>query len=509
MNDKIAVLDFGSQYTQLIARRIRELGIFCQVFRADEAHVFEAVQGVGGVVLSDGAHASQSAPLLEHLRSLPCPLLAIGGSAYALCGAPALAHNLRQPPRQLRIPVPCHPLLAPLAPSGNTPAQPSSPVLSFLAPSPLALGASWESIAHFAEGEVAAVAHRQKPWLGVFFHIETSKTPVGADIFRNFLQGVCQMKGTWQVDEIAQQAILEIRAQVQEGKVLCALSGGVDSTVTAVLVHKAIGNRLQCIYVNTGLMREGETESVARMFERFQIPLEVVDARERFLGQLAGVTEPETKRKRIGAEFIAVFEEAAAKFEGIAFLAQGTIYPDIIESMPLPGGTPVKSHHNVGGLPERMQLQLVEPLKHLFKDEVRKLGKHLGLEAAFVERQPFPGPGLAVRVLGEVTEAKLAVLRKADALLQEEVAQLQHKPWQVFAVLLPVQSVGATREKRTYAPTLALRAVESQDGMTASPTHLPWAFLDKVSSRLLAEVEGINRVVLDISPKPPATIEWE
>jgi len=311
------------------------------------------------------------------------------------------------------------------------------------------------------------------------------------------------------IQQTAQEAISGICDQVQGGKVLCALSGGVDSTVTAVLVHKAIGNRLQCIYVDTGLMREGETQSIAHMFARLGMPLERVDARERFLKQLEGVTDPETKRKRIGAEFIAVFEEAAAKFSDVEFLAQGTIRSDVVESLPSHGGAPVKSHHNVGGLPERMKLKLVEPLKHLFKDEVRKLGKHLGLEAAFVERQPFPGPGLAVRILGEVTEAKLAVLRKADALLQEEVAQLQHKPWQVFAVLLPVHSVGVTRDKRTYAQTLALRAVDSQDGMTAKPTHLPWEFLDRVSQRLLSEVEEVNRVVLDISPKPPSTIEWE
>jgi len=317
------------------------------------------------------------------------------------------------------------------------------------------------------------------------------------------------MKDTRQIEEVALKAISGIRAQVGNGKVLCALSGGVDSTVTAVLVHKAIGNRLQCIYVDTGLMREGESQSVAQMFSRLQIPLETVDARARFLKQLEGVTEPETKRKRIGAEFIAVFEEAAAQFSEVEFLAQGTIYADVIESAPSHGGAPIKSHHNVGGLPERMKLKLVEPLKNLFKDEVRELGKHLGLEAVFVERQPFPGPGLAVRILGEVTEAKLALLRKADALLQEEVAHLQHKPWQVFAVLLPVQSVGVLREKRTYAQTLALRAVDSKDGMTARPTHLPWEFLDKVSQRLLAEVEGINRVVLDISAKPPSTIEWE
>jgi GMP synthase (glutamine-hydrolysing) len=279
--------------------------------------------------------------------------------------------------------------------------------------------------------------------------------------------------------------------------------------VTAVLVHKAIGDRLQCIYVDTGLMREGETQSIACMFEKLQMPLEVVDASARFLKQLAGVTDPETKRKRIGAEFVAVFEEAAARFSDAAFLAQGTLRSDVVESKPSHGGAPIKSHHNVGGLPERMKLKLVEPLKNLFKDEVRKLGRHLGLEAAFVERQPFPGPGLAVRILGEITKTKLAMVRKADAIVQEEVAHLEHKPWQVFAVLLSAQSVGVIREERTYCQTLALRAVDSEDGMTATPTHLPWAFLDKVSQRLLAEVEGVNRVVLDISSKPPSTIEWE
>jgi len=338
-------------------------------------------------------------------------------------------------------------------------------------------------------------------------------TPRGKEMLKAFLFTDCKVTGSWTMKGFAEEAQAAIRAKVGQGKVICGLSGGVDSSVAALLIHKAIGQNLFCIFVDNGLLREGEREQVEALFQgRFHVPLRTVDARERFLTKLAGITDPEQKRKIIGREFIAVFEEAARELKDADFLAQGTLYPDVIESVSVKGPSAViKSHHNVGGLPEVMKLKLVEPLRELFKDEVRLLGRELGLPEEMVGRQPFPGPGLAIRILGAVDEQRLDLVRRADTIVQEEIrrAGLYAEVWQAFAVLLPIQSVGVMGDERTYESTAVVRAVTSVDGMTADWARLPHELLAKISSRITNEVRGINRVVLDISSKPPATIEWE
>jgi len=338
-------------------------------------------------------------------------------------------------------------------------------------------------------------------------------TPAGAQILANFVQRVCGCKPSWSMERFLERTVREIRERVGKAKVLCALSGGVDSAVAAVLVHRAIGDQLQCIFVDTGLLRTGEAEQVRQVFaDRFGLKLKCVDASQRFLARLAGVTDPETKRKIIGNEFIEVFEAEARAAGGADFLVQGTLYPDVIESVSVNGpSAAIKSHHNVGGLPEKLRFQLIEPLRELFKDEVRKLGAELELPASVLQRQPFPGPGLAIRILGDVTAERLVLLRAADAIVQAEIlsAKLERPLWQAFAVLLPIQSVGVMGDGRTYESTCVLRAVESQDGMTADWARLPYDLLTRISSRITNEVRGINRVVYDVSSKPPATIEWE
>jgi GMP synthase (glutamine-hydrolysing) len=363
-----------------------------------------------------------------------------------------------------------------------------------------------------ANAPVAAMQDLDRRLFGLLFHPEVVHTERGLDILRNFAFNVCGCRGDWTMASFVQESVDKIRAAVGSGKVVCGLSGGVDSTVAAMLIHRALGDRLTCIFVDNGLLRLNEAEQVRTRFERLKLPLEFVDATDLFLERLAGVSDPEKKRKIIGATFIDVFEKRAKELGGFDFLAQGTLYPDVIESVSVVGpSAAIKSHHNVGGLPERMHFKLVEPLRALFKDEVRGVGTTLGLDDEFVWRQPFPGPGLAVRLLGPISRERLDVLRRADAIVADEVrkAGWYRRLWQSFAVLLPVQSVGVMGDERTYEHTVAIRAVESRDGMTADWARLPHDLLGVMSSRIVNEVRGINRVVFDISSKPPATIEWE
>jgi GMP synthase (glutamine-hydrolysing) len=368
-------------------------------------------------------------------------------------------------------------------------------------------------LARTASSPVAAMADPGRRLMAVQFHPEVAHTRQGSRILQNFLFGVARLTPGWSMASFVDDAVAAIRRQVGDERVLCALSGGVDSSVVAVLVQRAIGDRLTCVFVDNGLLRKGEGESVRRVFrEHFHMNLVYADASRRFLERLAGVTDPEDKRKRIGAEFIDVFREEARKLGRVPFLAQGTLYPDVIESVSFRGpSATIKTHHNVGGLPKDLEFALVEPLRELFKDEVREVGTLLGLPPEIVWRQPFPGPGLAVRILGEVTDERLAVVREADAIVQEEIeaAGLGRELWQAFAVLLPVRTVGVMGDFRTYAQVVALRAVVSQDAMTADWARLPYDVLGRVSSRIINEVKGVNRVVYDVSSKPPSTIEWE
>jgi GMP synthase (glutamine-hydrolysing) len=369
-------------------------------------------------------------------------------------------------------------------------------------------------VAHTINSPVAAIRSKNHKMFGVQFHPEVVHTAKGTQIFNNFLYKTCRCTGRWRIESFISEAIKNIKETVgRKGKVICGVSGGVDSAVTALLVNRAIGNRLRCIFVNNGLLRKDEAQQVKKMFQDFKVNLDYVDASERFLKRLKGVVDPEDKRKIIGNEFIRVFEERAKKFKGADFLAQGTLYPDVIESVSAFGGptAKIKTHHNVGGLPLNMKLKLVEPLRELFKDEVRLIGKKLGLPDYFTHRQPFPGPGLAIRIIGEVNKQNLDLLREADQRVLEEIkkADLYKDTWQTFAVLLPIKSVGVMGDERTYENVVAVRCVTSTDGMTADWAKLPGELLGIISNRIINEVKGINRVVYDISSKPPATIEWE
>jgi GMP synthase (glutamine-hydrolysing) len=513
-DEKVLILDFGSQYTQLIARRVRELGVYCEIHRPDMPLAQVRAFSPRGIILSGGPMSvgATGSPVCDAgVFDLGVPVLGICYGlqlmAKLLGGRVDAAAHREFGAAQVEVLVSQGPLAA------FSPGEKLDVWMSH-GDRVEALPPGFLPIARTANSPFAAAAHQERRIFGLQFHPEVVHTPRGKDILRAFLFGECKLSGTWTMKGFAQEAIGAIREKVgPTGKVICGLSGGVDSSVAALLLHKAIGDRLTCIFVDNGLLRAGEREQVETLFQgHFHVPLKTIDARKRFIDALAGVTDPEKKRKIIGREFIAVFEEAAHGVKDADFLAQGTLYPDVIESVSTKGpSATIKSHHNVGGLPEVMKLKLVEPLRELFKDEVRELGRELGLPEPMVRRHPFPGPGLAVRVLGAITEPRLELVRRADVIVQEEVraAGLYDEVWQAFAVLLPVQSVGVMGDERTYEATCVIRAVNSVDGMTADWARLPHDVLGRMSARITNEVRGINRVVYDISSKPPATIEWE
>jgi GMP synthase (glutamine-hydrolysing) len=506
----IVVLDFGSQFTQLIARRLRELSVYCEILPFDTPVAEIQQRDPVGVILSGGPK-SVSEPGAPHCDFR---IFDAGVPVLGICyGMQLMTHALGgevapAPHREFG--------LATIDVLGGEPVLSGMPPQlrvwashgDFVKSAP----AGFRVTATSTNAPVAAMAADERRLYALLFHPEVAHTDHGTEILRNFAYDVCGCTGDWTMRSFVDEATERIREQVGHGRVVCGLSGGVDSTVAALLIHRAVGNRLTCIFVDNGVMRTDEAEQVRGRFERLELPLVFVDAAGLFLERLARITDPEHKRKIIGAAFIDVFEAEAAKLGSFDFLAQGTLYPDVIESVSVVGPSHViKSHHNVGGLPALMRFKLVEPLRQLFKDEVRLVGKELGLEDEFVWRQPFPGPGLAVRILGEVTASRLNLVRRADHIVVEEVkrAGWYRKLWQSFAVLLPVQSVGVMGDARTYEYTIAIRAVESRDGMTADWARLPHELLATISSRIVNEVKGINRVVYDISSKPPSTIEWE
>jgi GMP synthase (glutamine-hydrolysing) len=506
----IVVLDFGSQFTQLIARRLRELSVFAEILPFDTPVERLRERKPVGIILSGGPKSvsDNGAPHCDTaIYDSGVPVLGICYGmqlmTHALGGQVAPA-----PHREFGLATISIDADAPLFATVPTQLRVWASHGDFVKAAPPGFSVTATS----ANAPVAAMASVDRGLYALLFHPEVAHTDYGLEILRNFAYDVCGCTGDWTMKSFVEEATARIREQVGDGKVVCGLSGGVDSTVAAVLIHRAIGDRLTCIFVDNGVMRQDEGEQIKRRFGRMKLPLVFAEAADLFLTRLAGVTDPETKRKTIGATFIDVFESEATKLGSFDFLGQGTLYPDVIESVSVVGpSAPIKSHHNVGGLPERMRFKLVEPLRLLFKDEVRKVGEELGLEEEFVWRQPFPGPGLAVRILGEVSESRLSLLRKADHIVSEEVkrAGWYKRLWQSFAVLLPVQSVGVMGDARTYEYTIAIRAVESKDGMTADWARLPHELLATISSRIVNEVKGINRVVYDISSKPPSTIEWE
>jgi GMP synthase (glutamine-hydrolysing) len=510
----LVVLDFGSQFTQLIARRLRELSVFSEILPYNTPAAEILRRRPVGIVLSGGPRSvrESSAPRCEPaVFDAGVPVLGICYGMQlmtdALGGDVAPAPQREYGHAVIRIEEGA-PILASVGPELRVWASHGD----FVKTAP----AGFTVTATSANAPVAAMADESRRYYALLFHPEVAHTDRGTEILRNFAFDICGCTGDWTMASFVQETVKAIRQQVGDGRVVCGLSGGVDSTVAALLIHKAIGDRLTCIFVDNGVMRLDEASQIRKRFEKLQLPLDFVDASALFLERLAGVNDPEKKRKIIGAAFIEVFEGEAKRLAatqgGFDFLAQGTLYPDVIESVSVIGPSHViKSHHNVGGLPEKMHFTLVEPLRQLFKDEVRAVGKEMGLDDEFVWRQPFPGPGLAVRILGEITPARLDLLRKADAIVAEEVkkANWYRHLWQSFAVLLPVQSVGVMGDARTYEYTAAIRAVESKDGMTADWARLPHEILASISSRIVNEVKGINRVVYDISSKPPSTIEWE
>jgi GMP synthase (glutamine-hydrolysing) len=514
-HERVLIVDFGSQVTQLIARRVREDGVYCEIHPYDRVEAVLDDFAPKAVILSGGpasAHEAESPQASPRIFDLGVPVLGICYGEMTMCaqlgGAVEGGHAREFGRAEIRI-ARESPLLEGLGEVGD-----EEPVWMSHGDKITAIPPGFEVVATSAGSPFAVIADEGRRMYGIQFHPEVAHTPRGALMLRNFTHKIAGLSGDWTMATFREEAVARIREQVGAGRVICGLSGGVDSSVAAVLIHEAIGEQLTCVFVDTGLLRLNEAEQVVTMFrDHYNIPLVHVDASEEFLGALAGVSDPESKRKTIGRLFIDVFDRESHKIEGAAFLAQGTLYPDVIESVSARGGPSavIKSHHNVGGLPDFMKLKLVEPLRELFKDEVRALGVELGLPPAFVGRHPFPGPGLAIRIPGEVTAEKVAVLQKADAIYLEEIrkAGLYDAIWQAFAVLLPVRTVGVMGDARTYEEVLALRAVTSTDGMTADVFEFPWDVLTRAATRIVNEVRGVNRVVYDVTSKPPGTIEWE
>lgn len=508
----VAIVDFGAQYAQLIARRVREERVYCEIFPHDAVWENVLEREPSAYILTGGPRSvlEPDAPHLDaRILRARKPILGICYGMQELaqaCGGTVVPGVVREYGRSELIVDAAQSLLFLDVPG-------RSQVWMSHGDTVTALPRGFLKLAHTATCPVAACGDPESRRYGVQFHPEVRHTEHGRTILRNFLRKIAGLRELWEMSSFIDRAIEEIRGQVGTGRAICALSGGVDSAVAATLVARAIGDRLTCVFVDHGLLRAGEAHDVVAAFrDVLHLNLVAVDARERFLAALAGVEDPEEKRAIIGREFIAVFEEQAARIPGVEFLVQGTLYPDVIESKTphSKSGAKIKTHHNVGGLPEHMNLRLVEPLRLLFKDEVRRLGRELGLPARIVNRQPFPGPGLAVRILGAVTPERLEVVRRADAIVREEIERDGvEAPWQYFAILTPLRSVGVMGDFRTYGNLVAVRAVTSDDGMTADWAHLPPALLQRIATRIVNEVPEVNRVVYDVTSKPPATIEWE
>ena len=514
-HERVLIVDYGSQVTQLIARRVRESGIYCEIHPYDRVDAMLDAFKPRAVILSGGpasAHEAESPKAPARAFELGVPVLGICYGEMAMCealgGSVESGHQREFGRAEIQLKRES-PLLAGLGDIGA-----EEPLWMSHGDKITAIPLGFEVVATSEGSPFAVIADEGRRLYGVQFHPEVAHTPRGALILRNFTHRIAGLSGDWTMASFRDEAVARIREQVGSGRVICGLSGGVDSSVAAVLIHEAIGDQLTCVFVDHGLLRLNEADEVVRLFrDHYNIPLIHVDASKEFLGALAGVSDPEAKRKAIGRVFIEVFDKEASRIEGAAFLAQGTLYPDVIESVSARGGPSavIKSHHNVGGLPEAMKLKLVEPLRELFKDEVRALGRELGLPPAFVGRHPFPGPGLAIRIPGAVTPERVAILQKADAIFLDEIrkAGLYDEIWQAFAVLLPVRTVGVMGDARTYDEVCALRAVTSTDGMTADYFEFPWDVLGRSATRIINEVRGINRVVYDVTSKPPGTIEWE